>query len=40
MRLLDRHPVEALHVELATEIVVRGSTRARLHWTDVVALSR
>jgi len=26
MRLIDRHPVEALHVELATEIVVRGST--------------
>jgi LacI family transcriptional regulator len=26
MRLLDRHPLEALHVELATEIVVRGST--------------
>ena len=26
MRLLERHPVDALHVELATEIVVRGST--------------
>ena len=26
MRLLERHRVEALHVELATELVVRGST--------------
>ncbi|MEV6284534.1 LacI family DNA-binding transcriptional regulator [Kribbella sp. NPDC051770] len=26
IRLLDRHEVEALHVELATELVVRGST--------------
>ncbi|XVV01979.1 LacI family DNA-binding transcriptional regulator [Actinosynnema sp. CA-248983] len=26
MRLLDRHEVEALHVELATELVVRAST--------------
>jgi len=26
MRLLDRHELEALHVELATELVVRGST--------------
>ncbi|MEU7531359.1 LacI family DNA-binding transcriptional regulator [Saccharothrix sp. NPDC042600] len=26
MRLLDRHEVESLHVELATELVVRGST--------------
>ncbi|WP_309117269.1 LacI family DNA-binding transcriptional regulator [Saccharothrix sp.] len=26
MRLLDRHEVEALHVELATELVVRDST--------------
>lgn len=26
MRLLDRHQLEALHVELATELVVRGST--------------
>jgi len=25
-RLLDRHEVEALHVELATELIVRGST--------------
>ncbi|MEV8377509.1 substrate-binding domain-containing protein [Kribbella sp. NPDC056861] len=28
IRLLDRHEVEALHVELATELVVRGSTGA------------
>ncbi|MFD7153259.1 LacI family DNA-binding transcriptional regulator [Kribbella sp. NPDC059898] len=27
-RLLDRHTLEALHVELATELVVRGSTGA------------
>jgi LacI family transcriptional regulator len=26
MRLLDRHEVQALHVELATELVVRHST--------------
>jgi LacI family transcriptional regulator len=26
VRLLDRHEVEALHVELATELIVRGST--------------
>jgi LacI family transcriptional regulator len=26
IRLIDRQPVEALHVELATELVVRGST--------------
>jgi LacI family transcriptional regulator len=26
VRLMDRHEVEALHVELATELVVRGST--------------
>ncbi|MGX7826320.1 LacI family DNA-binding transcriptional regulator [Actinokineospora sp. 24-640] len=26
VRLLDRHELEALHVELATELVVRGST--------------
>ncbi|NUT97779.1 MAG: LacI family DNA-binding transcriptional regulator [Saccharothrix sp.] len=26
LRLLDRHEVDALHVELATELVVRGST--------------
>jgi LacI family transcriptional regulator len=26
MRLLDRHELEALHVELATELVVRAST--------------
>ncbi|QNE19848.1 LacI family transcriptional regulator [Kribbella qitaiheensis] len=25
-RLLDRHEVEALHVELATELIIRGST--------------
>jgi LacI family transcriptional regulator len=25
-RLLDRHELEALHVELATELIVRGST--------------
>lgn len=28
IRLMDRHKVEALHVELATELVVRGSTGA------------
>lgn len=28
MRLIDRQPVDALHVELATELVVRGSTGA------------
>ena len=27
-RLLDRHEVEALHVELATELIIRGSTAA------------
>jgi LacI family transcriptional regulator len=27
-RLIESHPVEALHVELATELVVRGSTGA------------
>jgi LacI family transcriptional regulator len=26
MRVLERHQLEALHVELATELVVRGST--------------
>jgi LacI family transcriptional regulator len=26
MRIVDRHDHEALHVELATELVVRGST--------------
>jgi LacI family transcriptional regulator len=26
IRLLDHHEVEALHVELATELVVRDST--------------
>jgi LacI family transcriptional regulator len=26
MRLLERHAVEALHVSLATELIVRGST--------------
>jgi len=26
MRLLERHDLEALHVELATELVVREST--------------
>jgi LacI family transcriptional regulator len=26
IRLLERHRLEALHVELATELVVRGST--------------
>ena len=26
LRLIDRHTVHALHVELATELVVRGST--------------
>ena len=26
LRLMDRHKVDALHVELATELVVRGST--------------
>ncbi|WP_405063094.1 LacI family transcriptional regulator [Kribbella sp. NBC_01505] len=30
LRLLDRHPVEALHVELATELVVRSSTAQAL----------
>lgn len=30
IRLLDRHDVEALHVELATELVVRGSTGPHL----------
>ena len=30
IRLLDRHELEALHVELATELVVRGSTGPRL----------
>ncbi|GAB3941674.1 LacI family DNA-binding transcriptional regulator [Kribbella albertanoniae] len=28
-RLLDRHTLEALHVELATELVIRGSTAPR-----------
>ena len=28
IRLIDRRPVDALHVELATELVVRGSTGA------------
>jgi LacI family transcriptional regulator len=26
MRLLERHQLEALHVELATELIVRDST--------------
>ena len=26
IRLLDGHQVDALHVELATELIVRGST--------------
>jgi LacI family transcriptional regulator len=26
IRLLERHRVDALHVELATELVIRGST--------------
>jgi LacI family transcriptional regulator len=26
MRLIDHHELEALHVELATDLVVRGST--------------
>jgi LacI family transcriptional regulator len=26
MRLLDRHTVDTLHVELATHLVLRGST--------------
>ena len=26
LRLIDRHALQALHVELATELVVRGST--------------
>ena len=26
IRLVERHRVDALHVELATELVVRGST--------------
>ena len=26
IRLLDRHDLEALHVELATELVIRDST--------------
>jgi LacI family transcriptional regulator len=26
VRLLERHKLDALHVELATELVVRGST--------------
>ncbi|WP_371484702.1 substrate-binding domain-containing protein [Kitasatospora sp. NBC_00315] len=26
MRLMEGHAVEALHVELATELIVRGST--------------
>jgi LacI family transcriptional regulator len=26
IRLLDSHQVDALHVELATELIVRGST--------------
>jgi LacI family transcriptional regulator len=30
IRLLDRHELEALHVELATELIVRGSTGPRL----------
>ena len=30
IRLLDRHELEALHVELATELLVRGSTGPRL----------
>ncbi|MEV5960646.1 LacI family DNA-binding transcriptional regulator [Kribbella sp. NPDC051952] len=29
IRLLDRHELEALHVELATELIVRGSTARR-----------
>ena len=28
VRLLDDKPIEALHVELATQLVVRGSTAA------------
>jgi LacI family transcriptional regulator len=34
IRLLDRHEVEALHVELATELVVRGSTGPRVSTID------
>ncbi|MEU8223401.1 LacI family DNA-binding transcriptional regulator [Kribbella sp. NPDC048915] len=30
VRLLDRHALEALHVELATELIVRGSTGPKL----------
>ncbi len=30
IRLLDRHELEALHVELATELIVRGSTGPRV----------
>ncbi|WP_329483110.1 LacI family transcriptional regulator [Kribbella sp. NBC_01484] len=30
IRLLDRHEVEALHVELATELIVRGTTGPRV----------
>ena len=26
VRLLERHRIEALHVELATELIIRGST--------------
>jgi LacI family transcriptional regulator len=26
IRLLERHRLDALHIELATELVVRGST--------------
>ena len=29
IRILERHQLDALHVELATELVVRGSTAAR-----------
>ena len=30
IRLLDRHELEALHVELATELIVRGTTGPRV----------
>jgi LacI family transcriptional regulator len=26
MRLVDRHTIDTLHVELATQLIIRGST--------------
>jgi LacI family transcriptional regulator, galactose operon repressor len=31
MRLVERHQLDALHLELATELVVRGSTGPAPH---------